>query len=289
MEYDKNHCWQYDRRINTLAEDKEYYGFSDEFLQNLKVSDFEFSVATKKDFNEMKLFINRYEWLGKMSLYPTHYYVARYKQILGGVIIFDMPTMISKFMGEEKMALSKEDCIERLISRGACASWTPKCLASSLLMFAIRDLVKTTQFRIFSAYSDPEAKELGTIYQACNFYYLGNTFGSKKQQFWKNHWVSERSFRGRAFYKAIAKENNIEWEKKWQDRDTIIWSAMPPWIVAFLKGESKRLQAESPFRLVSPKHKYVYVLGMDNRETKKLKKLFLENTKVFPYPKTRGS
>jgi hypothetical protein len=64
---------------------------------------------------------------------------------------------------------------------------------------------------------------------------------------------------------------------------------MPPWIVAFLKGESKRLQAESPFRLVSPKHKYVYVLGMDNRETKKLKKLFLENTKVFPYPKTRGS
>ena len=44
-------------------------------------------------------------------------------------------------------------------------------------------MVKNTEFRLFEAYADPEAKELGTIYQACNFYYVGDNFGSDKLYF----------------------------------------------------------------------------------------------------------
>ena len=42
-------------------------------------------------------------------------------------------------------------------------------------------MVRNTDFRIFTAYSDPEAKELGTIYQAMNWTYLGQTSGTAKQ------------------------------------------------------------------------------------------------------------
>lgn len=51
-----------------------------------------------------------------MSLYPTHFFTARYKGILAGVVIMDMPNAFSKLLGED----TKQ--IERLISRGACVS-----------------------------------------------------------------------------------------------------------------------------------------------------------------------
>ena len=72
---------------------------------------------------------------------------------------------------------------EKLISRGACISWAPKNLGSWLIMNSIKHMVKHTEFRVFSAYSDPEAKELGTIYQACNFIYLGQKSGTAAQYF----------------------------------------------------------------------------------------------------------
>jgi hypothetical protein len=39
-------------------------------------------------------------------------------------------------------------------------------------------MVKNTDKRVFSGYSDPKANEVGIIYQACNFEYLGNNFGN---------------------------------------------------------------------------------------------------------------
>ena len=39
---------------------------------------------------------------------------------------------------------------------------------------------------------------------------------------------------------------------------------------------------------VKPKGKYVFVLGKDKKETKALRRKFLELNKVYPYPKERG-
>lgn len=36
------------------------------------------------------------------------------------------------------------------------------------------------------------------------------------------------------------------------------------------------------------KHKYAFVLGRDKRETKQLRKKFLDMNKTYPYPKERG-
>lgn len=284
--YEKTHCWQYDKRLDTLEDDKRALGFSEDALENITVKDFSFALATKNEFAEIKAFINRYEWLGRMSLYPTHIYTARYKGILGGVIVFDMPTAFSKIIGEDTRK------VEKLISRGACASWTPKCLASCLLMHGIRDMVKTTPFRLFVAYSDPEAKELGTIYQACNFYYLGKTSGTIKQYKLNDRWVSDRSFRSRSIYKRIAKSLGIVWQANWQRRDNILWEAMPAGIEDQIKAESKRLLKLADSREVPRKHKYAYILGKDKKETQTLKQQFFKNfdeKTVFIYPKERGN
>ena len=98
-----------------------------------------------------------------------------------------MPNAFSKLLGKNTNDL------ERLISRGACISWSPKNLGSAFLMWCLRWMVKNTDYRIFTAYSDPTARELGTIYQACNFYYLGQKVWYNKTLYQSIHW--QNSFR----------------------------------------------------------------------------------------------
>jgi len=282
-EYNENHCWQYNIRLNNLSEDLQRAGLTTEDVENLKVSDFQIQYETQA-FEEVKNFIERHEWLGRVSLYPTHIFTARYKGMLAGVVIMDMPSVFSKMLGETTRK------IERLISRGACISWSPKNLGSSLIMFAIKWMVKNTDYRLFVAYSDVEAKELGTIYQACNFFYLGKKSGAKKQYKTETgRWVSDRYFRARSVYKKLAKNDGIKWVDEWQDGDSVMFDKMPEEIAARIKKLSKDYLQSCESRDMQLKHKYAYVLGANNAETKYLRKLFKERNKIYPYPKERGN
>jgi len=196
----------------------------------------------------------------------------------------DMPNAFSKMLGDETKK------IERLISRGACISWSPKNLASALIMFGIKWMVKNTRFRLFVAYSDTEANELGTIYQACNFYYLGKKSGAKKQyKIETGRWVSDRYFRSRSVYKRLAKKDGFEWIDNWQVGDKVIFDLIPDEIGLRIKQLSKEYMLSCEERDIAQKHKYAYVLGIDKKETKELRKLFLERNKVYDYPKERGN
>ena len=160
-DYNKEHCWQYQIRIDNLEEDLiEIKDIVD--YKTLTTSDFVFKPILENKQKENAInFIKRHEWLGTMTQYTTHYFGAYYKDILAGVITFSVPNSFSKLLGENTHEL------ERLISRGACISWSPKNLASKFLMWCIDYMVKNTPYRLFTAYSDPTAKELGTIYQPC--------------------------------------------------------------------------------------------------------------------------
>ena len=110
--FTKPHCYQYQKRLDTLEEDKEKLGWDDEFISNIDLNEFEFSfVDNKQDKEEAIEFIKRYEWLGTTGSYPTHFFIARYRGILGGVIIMGMPNAFSKLLGDETKS------IERLIAR----------------------------------------------------------------------------------------------------------------------------------------------------------------------------
>ena len=293
-EFDKDHCWQYEIRLRNLERDLVESNLTKQQVENISVSNFTFKCLTSDDERESaKNFIVKHEWLGNLSQFTTHWFGAYYhndnaglfgENVLAGVILMNVPNSFSKMMGEN----TKD--IERLISRGACVSWSPKNLASSFLMWCIKWMVKNTQFRLFTAYSDPMAKELGTIYQACNFYYLGNKFGAETRFYnpYNGKIVSDRFFRQKTAFRKYAKELNIDWQKTWMVNGKIAWDNIPEEMRIKLKEFSKQKQKESKQVKTPSKHKYAMVLGATKSETKKLKKLFESMNKIHPYPKTRG-
>ena len=283
--YNKDHCWQYDMRLNNRADDLTREGLTEEYVQGLRVSDFTFkSVDSKEDRAKLKSFIERHEWLGTLSQYTTQWFACYHKDILAGVMLFNMPNAFSKLLGED----TKE--LERLISRGACISWSPKNLGSSFLMFCLNYMVKNTCYRLFTAYSDPTAKELGTIYQACNFYYLGQNSGATKRYTnpYTGKLVSDRYFRQKTAYRKYAKELGIEWDKDWSHATGMCWGNMPDETEKLLRDYGKQKQKDSKYISLPKKHKYAYVLGNSKKETKKLRRLFESRNKIHKYPKERG-
>ena len=294
--YDKEHCWQYEVRVNNLLEDLQSAGLTEESAAVLRTSDFVFEYVDKTDrqaCEEIKLFIERHEWLGKLPARPTHRFVARLKTngLLAGVVVMSTPNAFSHLLGKENRDK------EKLIARGASISWAPKNMGSWLVSSSVKWMVKNTDFRVFTAYSDPEAKELGTIYQAMNWIYLGQTSGTIKQYFDpkrpKAGWFSDRDFRKRSKYRIYAENIGLsrdEWEgmmKKYSPN----WEIIPPEIKIKIKAEEQKYRESCDSRLVPPKHKYCYILGRSKRETKQLHELFKINNpkKVgLPYPKKRG-
>ena len=285
-DYSEKHCWQYDIRLKNIDLDLKEANFTENYTHNLTVNDFEYKhVVDTKEKQELKKFIERHEWLGNLSQMTTHWFGAYHNGKLAGVILFNMPNAFSKILGENTPDL------ERLISRGACISWSPKCLASSFMMWCINWMVKNTQYRLFTAYSDPEAKELGTIYQACNFYYLGKNSGTLTRYInpYSGKIVSDRYFRTTSAYKKYAKELGIQWQKSWnKPNGRINISAVPKEIMDQLRKKSKEKISETQPIISTYKHKYVYVLGENKKETKKLRKEFELRNKTYPYPKERG-
>ena len=284
-EYNQEHCWQYDIRLKNRKEDLLESNLTEEYVSNLRVPDFQFKVITDKEERQnLKRFIERHEWLGTLSQYTTHWFACYHNDIIAGVILFNMPNAFSKTLGDN----TKE--LERLISRGACISWSPKNLASSFLMWSIKWMVNNTQYRLFTAYSDPTAKELGTIYQACNFYYMGQTAGTTKRYInpYTGKIVSDRYFRQKTAYKKFAKELNIKWESNWNHPTGMSWENIPDDIEKQLRDYSKYKQSTSEKISMPSKHKYAYVLGRNKTETKQLKKIYEERNKIYSYPKLRG-
>jgi len=195
-----------------------------------------------------------------------------------------VPNAFSKTIGE-----GTSD-VERLINRGACISWSPKNLASSFLVWCIKWMVKNTRYRLFTAYSDPSARELGTIYQACNFYYMGQASGTISSYIspFTGKTVSSRYFRQKTIYRKVAENLGIVWQSNWNHRTGMHWCNMPIETEELIRKHAKILMNSAEKVETIPKHKYAYVLGVDKRETIALRKMYEKRNKIRQYPKNRG-
>lgn len=276
--YKGKECWQKQIRRKNLKEDLLRAGLTKEQAEKIKVSEIKCRFVDPDDFETKRKvveFINEHEWLGKNANRPTHNFVAEYNGIIVGVQVLATPNAFSHILGKEFMNN------EKLIARGACISWSPKGLGSRLLMFAINWMVKNTEFKIFTAYSDEEAREIGTIYQACNFIYLGKNFGGRYQYYDPNNpqrgWFSDRVFRKVGQYKKYAISLGIDWHKDWNTQGKMHWENVPDEIERKLRLESKEYERRCLKRETPKKHKYLYIKGKDKRETKQLMKIFEKN------------
>jgi hypothetical protein len=320
------HCWQYEVRLRNMQEDLQEIGKDLAWAESLRTTDFDFVAVVepppfslpfcynekwyKKKLNEYRAtvkkykeqcdevrdFIIRHEFLGCLPNRPTHRFTARMKKTgeLAGVVVMAVPNTFSHLIGKDNKNMVK------LVSRGASISWAPKNLGSWIVSRSCKWMVQNTKFRAFEAYSDPLAKELGTIYQALNWTYLGQTSGTAKvyrdPKDKERGWFSDRDFRKKSKYKRYAESLGIganEW-KKYMGKYTPKWEEMEvttPGLKDKLKAKEKEYRESCEWRVVPPKHKYCFILGRTKKETKQLHKLFKDNNpkKVgLPYPKERG-
>jgi hypothetical protein len=285
--YNKPYCWQYQIRLDNLMDDLKEANMTLEDMRQLRTLDFTFEFVDKDEkekCDEIVKFIEKHEWLGKMPNRPTQRFTARYNGVLAGVIIMTTPNAMSKIVGEDTPKL------EKLISRGACISWSPKNLGSWLIMKSIKWMITNTDFRVFTAYSDTEAMELGSIYQACSFIYLGQTSGAGKQYLdprnEKIGWFNDRHFRHRSMYRKYAENLMIDNWEQYMKKYSPDWDKIPPTMAQQIKEEIKKYRSTCKERITKPKHKYAFIKGRTKSETKKLMKLF--TGKSLPYPKIRG-
>lgn len=237
---------------------------------------------------EYREFIERYEWLGNVGNNPKWIFEARCHGELAGVVMLNEPNAYSSHLLRDINSRT----MECLIQRGACASWAHQHLGSKIIRFACREMTKLTTRRVFVAYSDPRAGEIGTIYQACGFDYLGNSFGASRAYVHPSY-KSGRPFSSQSLgrtseLKKFCKKHGILWSDEWEKPNGFKdLTKIPKDIILQWRLQAKRILAESKTQKVPPKGKYILVLGKDRREQKALDKL--KAYVVLPYPKRRAT
>jgi len=129
------------------------------------------AVCREVDFITARGIIEEYEWLGTMYPAAVCCFGIFFDGKLGGVIVFGAPTPPS--LGSSVAGQSNTSKVVQL-GRGACVHWAHPHSASKLIAFGLREIEKRG-YRIVIAFSDPEAGEIGTVYQATNWIYCGLT------------------------------------------------------------------------------------------------------------------
>jgi hypothetical protein len=130
---------------------------------------------------DAKAIILKYEWLQSMGSGTIACYGLKLAgEILGVVCFGSMGANIRNICvgataDETKLLAEKTVCLQR----GACVPWAPKNAASFLIRHACRKAYAEFGWRIFFAYADANAGEVGTVYQAANWFSLGAGSGRR--------------------------------------------------------------------------------------------------------------
>lgn len=124
--------------------------------------------------------ILKYEWLGTMA--PTGYhYGIFFGNYCAGVCCYGAGGATGGVNSHMPFGIDRNELAT--LARGACVHWAPGGANSKLVSFSLRLLAKDTRCKVAIAYSDTDAGEIGTIYQASNWVYIG--LGASTKQ-----WVS---------------------------------------------------------------------------------------------------
>jgi hypothetical protein len=97
---------------------------------------------------------------------------------------------------------------EIVLERGACTLWSAPNTASWFIPKAVTMAAQDRGWQIFYAYADPAAGEVGTIYRACSWTYLGQGSPgrrSRPREYYQRGGerpITERAFRKRGYILA---------------------------------------------------------------------------------------
>jgi hypothetical protein len=132
-----------------------------------------------------KNIIEEYEWLGCLAAVNWFYYGIFFNNVCGGVVCYgpEYSENLGKIAREQGRAgadWSKYGFEGKMIllNRGACVHWAHPHSASKLIRQSMKLLPK--KYEVVTATVDDLAGEVGTIYQACGFHYIGSMRDANK-------------------------------------------------------------------------------------------------------------
>lgn len=195
--------------------------------------------------------ILKYEWLGTMSATKYHYGIF-FGEYCAGVTCVGCSECTGGANNHELYKVEPKDFL--ILARGANVHWSPVGANSRLVAWTCKLLAKEKRGKILIAYSDTDAGEIGTIYQACNWSYIG--VGASTEQ-----WIAPN---GR-IYDAKHPSNIRARQGNKHPRSTYV---------------KMLLDAGWTTQKTNPKHRYVYILD----KTDKALIDRIENMRK-PYPK----
>ncbi len=220
------------------------------------VIDIKKAIIKEISFETAKKIILRYEWLGTMGTTQLHYGIY-FNGHCAGVACYGYFQAMNRngynhpyepYVG----ASYAEKGIQ--LSRGACVHWAHPHSASFLISGSLKR-VKKLGYKYAIAFSDPEAGEIGTVYQATNWHYLGFGVRVHYDLYYKD---------GRLFMnnRDIAKKLRMAGKKVIEE----YISDKPDLVIKKIK----------------PKARYIYLLG-NRRENKEMMSVLRD--KIKPYIK----
>lgn len=174
--------------------------------------------------------IVKYEWLGTLPSECSKFYGLFYGAFCAGVTCISVGVSGAGIHAHKKFGVRAGELA--CLARGANVHWSPTGSNSKLVSLSCRLLAKDSDAKIIIAYSDSDAGEIGTIYQACNWIYIG--VGSKMDQ-----WVSPKGILRNLKYPYNIAERRGGTFRIWSDR--------------LIENGWKKQKT-------NPKHRYVYIL-----------------------------
>jgi hypothetical protein len=159
-------------------------------VESLRLKD---SVVRQVSRKFAKQIIFKYEWLGTMSAGTMECFGLFFGLHCAGVVCFAAPGSTPGMATMLQIDSSKLT----YLARGACVHWAPANSNSRLVNIACRLQHKLTGRVAAFAFSDTDAGELGTIYQACGWTCLGRgqpteQFVSPEGRIWSNQSMTRR-------------------------------------------------------------------------------------------------
>ena len=179
--------------------------------------------------------ILQYEWLGTMSN-TRHHYGVFFGAYCAGVTCFAQGTGTGGTNTPAFFGVSPQDLL--VLARGACVSWAPAGANSKLISWSCRLLAKANIGKLVVAYADTDAGEIGTVYQASNWTYIGK--GGATTQY-----VSPRGRRAydRKLISNRARQAGVSWRHQRDHFLSLGWRE----------------------QRTNPKHRYVQILNSRDR------------------------
>lgn len=174
FEQDSSKCYQ--RHIRELYAETETHA---------PVTSLDGAQVRRVSNQEAQNLIWKYEWLHTMGAGTMACYGLFVGEEMLGVACFGkMGQKIGQICTgaspEETDQLAKNTAC---LQRGACVPWAPSNAASFLIRHACRLASIEFGWKIFFAFSDSDAGEVGTVYQASNWFYTGKVRGRAESSY----------------------------------------------------------------------------------------------------------